>query len=530
MSCEALLEDHNKTVSALALDPSGARVATGSFDYDLKLWDFGGMTSTFRPFRSFEPAGNYPIHDLGFSHSGEHLLCISGTSQAKVFDRDGTELATYKKGDVYIRDMKNTSGHVAELSCGSWHPQERGTFMTASADSTVRFWDVDDKTKQKTVIVVKSKERGTRTKVTAATLSHDGRTLAAAGLDGALHLWDTRSNYARPRHSVDTAHQRNTETSCIAFSRDSHTLVTRGGSGDDTVKLWDSRNFKRPLAEKGGLPNASAQTDVIFSLDEKSILTGVAAESRIDPSGVKRKTIKDGSDRDEENEDEDPEKNRGGRIAVLSRLDLEQTHSFSISPSSVTRLRWHPKINQIFASTKKGQVHVFYDPTSSSRGALLCVGKRPKPRNPFNVDMSLYETGGGDVMIPSAEIITPGARSSTSNDLHQSQAAKKRKLEKMRQDPKASRMPQRPIQGPGKGGRIGAAATQHLVQSIWKDNSRDEDPREALLKYADEKAKGGTKWTAAWDKNQPITIYSKEEEEEAVEGTQESGGAEGGEE
>jgi WD repeat-containing protein 70 len=37
-----------------------------------------------------------------------------------------------------------------------------------------RIWDVEDRRKQKTVIVVKSKERGTRTKVTACGYSPDG--------------------------------------------------------------------------------------------------------------------------------------------------------------------------------------------------------------------------------------------------------------------------------------------------------------------------------------------------------------------
>jgi len=44
-----------------------------------------------------------------------------------------------------------------------------------------RIWDVDDKRKQKTVIVIKSKERGARTKVNACAYSNDGG-LIAAGL------------------------------------------------------------------------------------------------------------------------------------------------------------------------------------------------------------------------------------------------------------------------------------------------------------------------------------------------------------
>lgn len=47
--------------SALAVDPSGARVATGSHDYDAKIWDFGGMDARLKPFKSWEPNGNYYV-------------------------------------------------------------------------------------------------------------------------------------------------------------------------------------------------------------------------------------------------------------------------------------------------------------------------------------------------------------------------------------------------------------------------------------------------------------------------------------
>lgn len=58
---EIILKDHTKVVSALALDPSGARVLSGSHDYDAKLWDFGGMDARCKPFKSWEPAGTYYV-------------------------------------------------------------------------------------------------------------------------------------------------------------------------------------------------------------------------------------------------------------------------------------------------------------------------------------------------------------------------------------------------------------------------------------------------------------------------------------
>ncbi len=94
---------------------------------------------------------------------------------------------------MHHANIGTTSGHVGELTAGAWHPKDPNTFITSSNDSTVRYemeadtsgprfnsflgriWDVENKMKQKTVIVVKSKERGTRTKITTCNYSHDAK-------------------------------------------------------------------------------------------------------------------------------------------------------------------------------------------------------------------------------------------------------------------------------------------------------------------------------------------------------------------
>lgn len=53
----------------------------------------------------------------------------------------------------------------------------------------------------------------------------------------------------------------------------------------------------------------------------------------------------------------------------------------------------------------------------------------------------------------------------------------KRKREKERLDPRKTRRPELPVTGPGKGGRVGASATQHVVQNLVKDTTREEDVR-----------------------------------------------------
>lgn len=55
MSHEVVLEHGSKPISALCLDPSGARVVTGGYDYEVQFWDFGGMDSSHQSFRTVKP-------------------------------------------------------------------------------------------------------------------------------------------------------------------------------------------------------------------------------------------------------------------------------------------------------------------------------------------------------------------------------------------------------------------------------------------------------------------------------------------
>ena len=57
----------------------------------------------------------------------------------------------------------------------------------------------------------------------------------------------------------------------------------------------------------------------------------------------------------------------------------------------------------------------------------------------------------------------------------------KRKREKDRMDPRKSKRPELPVTGPGRGGSVGASATQHVVQNLVRDTTRDEDVSVLLL-------------------------------------------------
>uniref|UniRef100_A0A1S4GXP1 WD_REPEATS_REGION domain-containing protein n=2 Tax=Anopheles gambiae TaxID=7165 RepID=A0A1S4GXP1_ANOGA len=130
-SHEVEMRHGSKAVIALASDPSGVRLASGSMDYNLNFWDFSGMDKSMKSFRSMQPCENHPIRNLSYSFSGDMMLVVSGSSQAKVLDRDGFEKMECVKGDQYIADMSKTKGHIAGLTSGCWSPVRREEFLTS---------------------------------------------------------------------------------------------------------------------------------------------------------------------------------------------------------------------------------------------------------------------------------------------------------------------------------------------------------------------------------------------------------------
>ncbi|KAG7224028.1 hypothetical protein INR49_015285 [Caranx melampygus] len=299
-------------VSALALDPSGARLITGGYDYDVRFWDFAGMDQTLQAFRSLQPCECI---------TGDVILVISGNAQAKVLDRDGFNVMECVKGDQYIVDMANTKGHTAMLNCGCWHPKIKEEFMTCSNDGTVRTWDLNSDKKHKSVFKPRSLQ-GKKVTPTCCTYSRDGKLIAAGCQDGTIQIWD-RNLSVHTKFHCRQAHTPGSDTSCLSFSYDGTTLASRGG--DDTLKTWDIRNFRKPVNVATGLTNYFSMTDCCFSPDDKLVVTGTSVR------------------KDEGN----------GKLVFFDRASFQRVYEIEVTNASVVRSLWHPKLNQIMSKRKE---------------------------------------------------------------------------------------------------------------------------------------------------------------------------------
>ena len=54
----------------------------------------------------------YPVTALSHLPSGDRFIVGTGSSQPKVYDREGVELMKFVKGDMYLRDLSNTKVRI----------------------------------------------------------------------------------------------------------------------------------------------------------------------------------------------------------------------------------------------------------------------------------------------------------------------------------------------------------------------------------------------------------------------------------
>lgn len=73
-----------QVVSSVAVDHSGSRVLSGSYDYSVRMYDFQGMNSRLASFRQLEPFEGHQVRNLSWSPTADRFLCVTGSAQAKV--------------------------------------------------------------------------------------------------------------------------------------------------------------------------------------------------------------------------------------------------------------------------------------------------------------------------------------------------------------------------------------------------------------------------------------------------------------
>jgi WD40 repeat protein/serine/threonine protein kinase len=201
----ALLRGNVSRDSCVAFNPDGRHVASGGFDYVVRIWE--ATTGQLLPPLT---AHKWPILGVAFSPDGKHLASASGDRTVRIWDwTTGKVLkvlepahAARVQGVAFSRDGKwlasaSWDRTIKVWDCATWEllhelPDPSGAALCVafgqdhrlawgSTDSTVKVWDGPG-----TEIQVL---RGHASWVQAVAFSADGRWIASASLDGTAKIW-----------------------------------------------------------------------------------------------------------------------------------------------------------------------------------------------------------------------------------------------------------------------------------------------------------------------------------------------------
>ncbi|KAI0987492.1 hypothetical protein GJ496_007531 [Pomphorhynchus laevis] len=216
-----------------------------SSQYDSDMNELGG----------FSPIGTRLKIDLRINHEGE-------VNRARYMPQNPCVIATKAPtSDVLLFEITKHSnrtetlgrcnpelrlrGHSKEGYGLSWNPNINGHLLSASDDQTICLWNVNANHNEYRCIDAHTIYRGHTSVVEDVAWHCMHETIfGSVGDDRRLLMWDTRSNNTdKPSHIVD-AHQ--AEVNCLSFSPFSEFILATG-SADQTVALWDMRNFKVKL-------------------------------------------------------------------------------------------------------------------------------------------------------------------------------------------------------------------------------------------------------------------------------------------
>jgi WD40 repeat protein/serine/threonine protein kinase len=213
------LRGHGNVVRAVAWDRDGTRLASGSYDGTVKLWE----AATGKEIRTLRGHGQ-EVNAVAWSPDGARLASASQDRTVKVWD-----VAT-GKATLTLR------GHSQSVQSVAWSPDGK-RLASASDDQTVRVWDAAAGNSTRTL-------RGHGTEVRGVTWSPDGTRLASASADRTVKLWD-------PATGVSTRTLRGHAGAVLstAWSPDGARLAS--GSMDQTVRVWDAARGKETGTLRG---------------------------------------------------------------------------------------------------------------------------------------------------------------------------------------------------------------------------------------------------------------------------------------
>ncbi|KAH7922058.1 WD40 repeat-like protein [Leucogyrophana mollusca] len=243
-SLQLTIEGHRGVVASVAFSPGGERVASGSWDGTIRVWNAETGEVVCGPLSGHE---NW-VTSVAFSHDGRRIV-------------SGSKDRTIRVWDLRTGQMTSASfhGHNRCITSVAFSP-DGSRVVSGSKDKTIIVWN------SSTGDIISGPFIGHKKAVTSVTISPDGRRIASGSFDRTVRVWHMETGQVI---STPFKGHKDTVTS-VAFSPDGKMVVS--GSVDETVRLWDAETGQ--MVSDPFLGHTHEVTSVAFSPDGRRIVSG----------------------------------------------------------------------------------------------------------------------------------------------------------------------------------------------------------------------------------------------------------------
>lgn len=269
---QRILAGHSADIVPMIFSPHGTRIATGSNDKTLRLWDVATGTSV--PWYGHTSSVRYlafvgdKVASAGldqcvrlWSQDGTSRLLLTSERPITELVANGTHVvAATQGGELSFIEIATGAVKIVKAHAGAIQTLARSVdgHLVASGgdDHVVRLWDPSNGE-------LRGVLDGHEAELGEVAFSPDGTRLAAASKNGTIRVWDTRAFKA-----IGVLRGHDKRIASLAFSPDGTSLAS--GSNDRSVRVWDLTTMR----ERGRVLHEQHVSSVRFSPDGALLASG----------------------------------------------------------------------------------------------------------------------------------------------------------------------------------------------------------------------------------------------------------------